>query len=215
MMFFRQSEITVRFASRSTTLAVPDRDLLLDNCAEDERRRLQRYLAKQSANAPSWSVQWRKFTGDMLRARDVVAVLRSDEIIVELAYAQRGVLAETFIPRGEFVAAGTELARLERRARTVLPPPPKDLLRRYVARQRRDAETIRRLEAALAEQQQLRGRLPVPGTAAPYELKFKRLKHEFSKRFHPDARPIGDTERESRELVFREFWPIFEEIERS
>jgi Biotin-requiring enzyme len=213
MMFFRQSEITIRFASRSTTLAVPDRDLLLDNCAEDERRRLQRYLARRSADTPSWSVQWRKFGGDALRAKEVVAVLRRDEVIVELAYAQRGVLAETFIPRGELVAAGTELARLERRARGLAPPPPKDLLRRYVARQRRDAETIRQLQAALAEQ--LSGRMPAPGTAAPYEHKFKRLKHEFSKRFHPDARPPGDAERERRELVFREFWPIFEEIERS
>jgi pyruvate/2-oxoglutarate dehydrogenase complex dihydrolipoamide acyltransferase (E2) component len=159
-------------------------------------------------------VQWRKFAGDTLRAREVVAVLRQDEIVVELAYAQRGVLAETFIPRGEPVAAGMELARLERRARTVPSPPPKDLLRRYVARQRRDAEMIRQLQAALAEQQ-LSGRISVPETAATYELKFKRLKHEFSKRFHPDARPPGDAERERRELVFREFWPIFEEIERS
>jgi hypothetical protein len=211
MMFFRQSEITVRFASRSTTLAVPDRDLLLDNCAEDQRRRLQRYLARQSADAPSWSVQWRKFAGDTLRAKEVVAVLRQAEVVIELGYAQRGLLAETFVARGEFVAPGTELARLERRARTAPSPPTKDLLRQYVARQRHDAEVIATLQAEMAI---LRARL-VAGSTPADEVKFRRLKHEFSKRFHPDARPVGDAERERRELVFREFWPLFEEIERS
>jgi hypothetical protein len=55
----------------------------------------------------------------------------------------------------------------------------------------------------------------IPGTAGVSELKFRRLKHEFSKRFHPDARAPGDAERERRALVFQEFWPIVEEIERS
>ncbi|HXO00537.1 MAG TPA: hypothetical protein VN900_00680 [Stellaceae bacterium] len=225
MRFFRRTEITIRCACRGTTLAVPDRDSLLDTCEQGQRRRLQHCLAKRPADAPSWAVQWGKSAGDALRPQDVVAVLHREDIIVELAYAQRGILAEMLVAQGERVAAGTQLARLERRAKAIPPPPTKDILRQYVERQRRDAETIKHLEAALAQHQQLSDRLQgeilmlrtrqTPGTAEVFELKFKRLKHEFSKRFHPDARPPGDAERERRALVFQEFWPIVEKIERS
>ena len=51
-----------------------------------------------------------------------------------------------------------------------------------------------------------------PSAADP---KFKRLKLEFTRHFHPDNQPFDDTERQLRERVFKEFWPIVERIERS
>jgi pyruvate/2-oxoglutarate dehydrogenase complex dihydrolipoamide acyltransferase (E2) component len=160
-------------------------------------------------------VEWQKMPGDALQPNEVVATLSRDGVLVELSSAQRGVLAEWLVTRGTKVAMGTRLALLERRAKTApapAPEPPSNaLLRQFVARQRRDAETIAALEAELAV---LEARL-VSGGAAGADAKFRRLKQEFSKRYHPDARSSGDAERLLRERVFRDFWPIVEEIERS
>jgi len=224
--FFRRADITVRCAYRGTTLVVPDRDALLDACEAGQRRRLQWVLARQSGTAPAWSLEWAKAAGDELRARDVVAMLRAEGVVVELAYAQRGVLAEALVESGARVGAGTALARLERRAKAAAPASSTtSVLKQYVLRQRQDAETIRSLQAELAEQQQVVGRLGdelatlrpgrAPSEGAAVDLKFRRIKHEFSKHYHPDARPSGDAERRRRERVFQEFWPIVEEIERS
>ena len=227
MSFFRQSGITIRSACRGTTLAMPDRDALLDACEQGQRRRLQSCLAKHSADAPSWSVQWGKRAGDVLRPQDIVAVLRCDDVTVELAYAHKGILAEVLIAPGTRVATGTRLARLERRARAVVQPelPTKEVLRQFVSRQRQDAEMITSLQAELTIHRQLVGRLRSeiaalgpyrgPGEEMTPDPKFRRLKLEFSKHYHPDARPLGDAERMRRERVFQEFWPIVEEIERS
>ena len=122
-------------------------------------------------------------------------------------------LAEWLVLRGEEVTSETRLATLERRAKTApaRAPSTNAMLQQYVARQRRDAETIAKLQSELAA---LQTRL-VLGARAHDEVKFKRLKHEFSKRFHPDAQSVGDADRERRAQVFQEFWPILEEIERS
>jgi hypothetical protein len=218
MGFFFRAAITVRCSCRGATLAVPGRDALLDACEAKQRRRLQHCLAGQTP----WSVEWQKAVGDALRPRDVVVVLRRDDVIVELAYAQRGELAELLVAQGEQAVAAAPLARVERRAKPATPADGNDLLRQYVAQQRRDAATIKRLEADLAQWQRLADRLHEevsalrtgePSTAA--DTKFIRVKHEFSKRFHPNARLVSDPERTQREEVFREFWPIVEDIERS
>jgi hypothetical protein len=233
MRLFHREEITVHCAFRGAALTVPTTDRLLDDCAPEQQHRLRRRLEKAAVEDQGWRVEWRKVAAEALRPHDIVAVLRCDEIVVELACAQRGVLAETLVAEGERAPPGMRLARL-RKAPPPAPPlqsPPEnrhdidDLLRHFVARQRSDAETIKRLAADLAEYQQMADRLSsevhtlragrLPGGTALPDLKFKRLKHEFSKRFHPDALPLGDAERAFRELVFREFWPILEEIDRS
>ncbi|HWB51512.1 MAG TPA: biotin/lipoyl-containing protein [Stellaceae bacterium] len=213
MMFFRRAEVTVRIAHRGLTLSVPDRDRLLDACDPDQRRRLQRCLGEAAADEPPWEVQWQKMPGDALEREDVVVTLHRDGVVVELTYAQRGTLAEWLVTRGATVGAGGRLGLLERRAKTppAPVPPAKEILRQFVARQRRDAATITSLQAQLTA---LEARLAERGPAAG-DAKFRRLKLEFSKRFHPDARPPGDAEREHRARVFQEFWPIVEEIERS
>jgi BMFP domain-containing protein YqiC len=214
MMFFRRPELTIRYAHRGLTLTVPDRDRLLDACEPGDRRRLQRLLGAGSAGDAPWEVQWQKMAGDALQPQDVVVALHRDGVVVELAFAQRGTLGEWQVTRSVLVETGTKLAVLERRAKTTAEPPPaasNDLLRQLVARQRRDAETIASLQAQLAA---LEARRP-DNAPVVSDAKFRRLKHEFSKRFHPDARPIADPERAFRELIFREFWPILEEIERS
>jgi pyruvate/2-oxoglutarate dehydrogenase complex dihydrolipoamide acyltransferase (E2) component len=212
-MFFRRDDLTVRSTFRGLTLSVPDHDRLLNACEESQRRRLQRCLGPVSANEPPWVVQWQKMPGDELEPNEVVATLHRDGVVVELAYAQRGVLAEWLVLRGEEVASGTRLATLERRAKTspARTPSTNTVLQQFVARQRRDAETIAKLQSELAV---LQARL-VLGALSHDDVKFKRLKHEFSKHFHPDARPLGDADRERRAQVFQEFWPILEEIERS
>lgn len=213
-MFFHRPELTIRCSSRSLALMAPDRDRLLNACEPGDRRRLQRYLGQPSADEPPWIVQWQKMPGDLLQPDEVVATLIRDNVVVELSYPQRGVLAEWLVTRGTAVAMGTKLAVLERRAKAATPAPqaPSNaVLRQFVARQRRDAETIATLQAELAA---LEARLTA-GTASPPDTKFRRLKHEFSKHFHPDARSTGDADRLLRERVFREFWPIVEEIERS
>lgn len=214
-MFFHRSELTVRCLSRGLALVAPDRDRLLNACDPGERRRLQRALGKPSAHEPPWVVQWQKMPGDTVLSDEVVATLARDGVRVELSYAQRGVLAEWLVTRGAMVAMGTRLALLERRAKSAAaaaPQPPSNaLLRQFVARQRRDAETIATLQMELTT---LQARLE-SGTGSASDARFRRLKLEFSKRFHPDARPAGDAERERRARVFQEFWPVFEEIERS
>ncbi|HWD59864.1 MAG TPA: hypothetical protein VG308_16370 [Stellaceae bacterium] len=194
---------------------MPDRDRLLNACDPDQRHRLQRCLGKAAANEPPWAVQWQKSPGDELMPEDVVVTLHREGVVVELTTAQRGTLAEWLVTRGAAVGAGARLGVLERRAKASLAPAPapasKQILRQFVARQRRDAETIANLQSELAAlEARLTGGLPAGGDA-----KFKRLKVEFSKRFHPDTRPAGDAEREHRARVFQEFWPILEEIERS
>lgn len=212
-MFFRRDDLTVRSTFRGLTLSVPNHDRLLDACEESQRRRLQRCLGPVSANEPPWVVQWQKMPGDELLPDEVVATLHRDGVVVELAYTQKGMLAEWLVLRGEEVTSETRLATLERRAKTApaRAPSTNAMLQQYVARQRRDAETIAKLQSELAA---LQTRL-VLGARSHDEVKFKRLKHEFSKRFHPDAQSVGDADRERRAQVFQEFWPILEEIERS
>jgi pyruvate/2-oxoglutarate dehydrogenase complex dihydrolipoamide acyltransferase (E2) component len=215
-MFFHRPEITLRCTVRGLTLSVPDRDQLLDACEEGQRRRLQRCLGEATADDPGWEVQWQMMPGDTLKAHDVVVTLHRGGVLVELAYAQKGVLAEWLVTRGAYAAMGAKLAVLERRAKqapaAALPPrPAPDMLRQFVARQRRDAEMIAKLQSELAA---LQARL-VLGAPSGSDVKFKRLKYEFSKRFHPDARPLGDADRERRAKIFQEIWPILEEIERS
>jgi multidrug efflux pump subunit AcrA (membrane-fusion protein) len=212
-MFFRRDGLTVRCTLRGLTLSVPDHDRLLNACEESQRRRLQRCLGVASSSQPPWVVQWQKMPGDALLPEEVVATLHRDGVLVELAYAQRGVLAEWLVVRGEQVTSGARLATLERRAKTSSPRAPSTdvVLRQFVARQRRDAEIIAKLQSELAA---LQARL-VPGAPSSGDVKFKRLKYEFSKRFHPDARSVDAADRERRARVFQEFWPILEEIERS
>ena len=209
MLFFHRDELVVRCAYRGLALSVPDHDRLLNACAPGERRRLQRLLGRLGADNAGWLLQWRKNAGDVLQPDEVVATLIRGGVIVELAYAQGGTLAERLVGEDQPVAAGKRLALLERRAKT--PPPTVALIRQYVARQREDAKMIATLEAQLAA---LQTRL-VAGQSGATDAKFKRLKHEFSRRYHPDSGLPGDDERLRRERVFQEFWPIVEEIERS
>jgi len=215
-MFFHQPALTVRCPSRSLALVVPDRDRLLNVCEPGERRRLQRCLGKPSAEEPPWVVQWQKMPGEALEPGEVVATLGRDGVLVELSYAQRGTLTEWLVTRGTQVAIGTRLALLERRAKAAparTPELPSNaLLRQYVARQRHDAETIAALQAELAL---LQARLESGAVVSGGDAKFRRLKLEFSRRFHPDAGAAEDAERERRARVFQEFWPVLEEIERS
>jgi len=212
-MFFHRDDLTIRCSLRGLTMSVPDRDRLLNACDEGRRRRLLHCLGKASDDEPPWQVQWQKMPGDPLQPEDVVVTLHREGVVVELVYAQKGVLSEWLVTRGDYAPAGAKLATLERRAKQAAVPraPSNDLVRQFVARQRRDAETIAKLQAELAAVQ-ARLVLGVPTSA---DVRFKRLKYEFSKRFHPDARPVGDAERERRARVFQEFWPILEEIERS
>src|SRR6201986_2071242 len=92
-MFFRRDDLTVRSTFRGLTLSVPDHDRLLNACEEGQRRRLQRNLGPASGST-SWVLQWQKMPGEPLVPEEVVATLHRDGVIVELAYAQRGVLAE-------------------------------------------------------------------------------------------------------------------------
>jgi hypothetical protein len=227
MSLFRRSEIVVRCAYRGATLAVPNRDVLLDACEPSQRRRLQSCLGRHAVDAAVWSVQWVKGTGDALLPKAVIARLRSDEVIVELTYAHRATLAEIIIATGGRAAADAQLARIERRARALPTPaaPPKELVSHFVARQQRDAELIASLQHELSRRQRLVDSLSTeiaalqaargPDFAAISDLKFKRVKTEFSKRFHPDAGVLSEGERQRRQRVFQEFWPIVEEIERS
>ena len=190
------------------------------------RRRLQQSLARYTADDAAWSVSWAKAEGEWLRPNDVAVRLRCEDIVVELAYAYRAKLAELAVPAGR-VACGATLARLERRAKPAGAQQAQLLgaVGQFALRQRLDAERIAVLEHDLSANQQLVDRLRseiavlrVDRDAPPSVLpdpKFKRLKTEFSKRFHPDAGVLSDSERLHRQRVFQEFWPIVEKIERS
>ena len=207
MMFFRHPELTVRCVFRGLSLSVPDRDRLLNACDPAQRHRLQRSLAKAAADEAPWEVQWQRMPGEPLQPDEVVVALHRDGVVAELTSAQRGTLGEWLVTRGALVGEGAPLGILERRKKAPASP---DLVRQYVVRQRRDAETIAGLKAELA---MLKARLvTAPGAG---EVKFKRLKLEFSKHFHPDAGSSDDAERALRTRVFQEFWPVVEEIERS
>ena len=114
MSFFRRTDILIRCACRGTTLAVPDRDALLDACEQRQRRRLQLSQAKEAADPRAWSVQWEKSVGDALRPHDIVAVLRRGEVTVELVCALRGHLAEMLIER-RCLLHSSEGLRVQRR----------------------------------------------------------------------------------------------------
>jgi hypothetical protein len=210
MMFFNRNQLTVRCSYRGLAMAVPDHDRLLNACASGERRRLQRLLGRPSPDELPWLVQWRKRAGGSVEPNEIVAALFRDGVTAELAYVYGGALAERLVDDGDLVATGRRIARLERRAKE--PEKPASLLlRHYVERQRRDAATIAALQVQLAA---LQARLTTDATPGA-DAKFRRLKHEFSRRFHPDSQPLTMAERLRRERVFQEFWPIVEEIERS
>ena len=227
MRFLLRSELTLRCAFRGPPLTVPGAARLLKSCPRGQRRRLRRWLDQAADTERSWLLEWRKSAAEPLRPQDIIAVLRSEDIVVELASAQNGILVATIVAEGTSATAGTRLGILGK-----APPPPQpepernsatdkeldELLAQLLVHRQRDAETIKRLQTALAMSQQLTERLRDEMQAlqaAAADPKFKRLKHEFSKRFHPDTRPPGDADRDRLERVFREFWPVVEEIERS
>ncbi len=230
MNFFDRSEITVRCTFRGNSLTVPHAERLLGSCRDEHRRRLRRELAKLPVDDQCWSVTWHKKAGDLLRPQDLVGVLRLKDIFVELVYARNGVLFETNVAEGERARVGRKLAEI-RKPLTPTPSPDRekprtDLLLKLMLRHRRDVEALEKAALDLSEQRRLvdQLRLEVRSLRAERgsverggfdDRKFKRLKIEFSRHFHPDSCPLGDAEREHREQVFQEFWPIVEEIERS
>jgi pyruvate/2-oxoglutarate dehydrogenase complex dihydrolipoamide acyltransferase (E2) component len=214
-MFFHRAELTVRYTHRGLTLSVPDRDRLLNACEPSQRHRLQRCLGPASPTEPPWVVQWQKMPGDELLPDEVIVTLHREGVVVELAFAQKGVLAEWQVVRGAEAAAGKKLATLDRRAKATaaaVREPSTVVVQQYLTRQRRDAATIAALQAELTS---LQSRLDSRKGSGGSDAKFRRLKTEFSKRFHPDASPASDAERERRARVFQEFWPVLEDIERS
>jgi hypothetical protein len=228
MRLFYRRETTIRCAFRSPTLVVPTPDRIARSCAEAQRERLHRQLAKIPTADRIWSVQWRKRPGNDLRPGDLVAVLRLGDITVELAAAQRGVLAEILGTEGK---AGARLANIAKPPEMVLRTRKLgETLATYEARHRHDVDQIRTLQGLLAEQQKLADHLRAeilglrarqaadhlasPRSAWAGDAKFRRLKQEFSKHFHPDMQTADDLDRKRRERVFQEFWPIVEQIER-
>ena len=232
MKFFRRAETVVRCAFRGTVLSVPDTERMLNSCPEAQRGRLGRRLKKIAADREVWSVHWEKARGDALRPHEVIARLRLNEIVVELASGQHGVLTELLVSEGECLEVGANLAKIGKPA-TALTRSQKisEMLAQFASRHHLDVERIKTLQIQLAETQQLVGQLRgeilslrarqaadyLGGRHAPWsnDRKFKRLKQEFSKHFHPDTQAADDAERKRRERVFQEFWPIVERIERS
>lgn len=244
MNFFSRSEITVRCSFRGNSLAAPHVERLLSSCHDSERNRLRRALARIGHDEQAWQLTWERQPGDRLVANNRVAVLRLRNLVVELLYAQAGVLTEILVPGGERVRGGDRLASVARPERAAKPapaapssePPPaaddetREMVMQLLARRRQDAEQIKNLRIQLSDKQrelgQLRGELTLlrvrqgageGGNAGPRssDRKFVRLKHEFSKRFHPDGVAADLAERQLRTRVFQEFWPIVEQIERS
>lgn len=227
MKLFRRTDLVVRCTFRGAVVSAPNQQRLLNSCLQAQRGRLRRRLAAIAPEDQAWSVAWQKRPGDELHPRDVMAVLRLADIAVELAYAQRGRLGEVFVAEGGRARADDRLAATLKPAKDA--PPPGDparvneLLLTLLSRQRQDADHIGRLQSELAEHQrlvrQLRRELVLlrsrPGAASMDDRKFRRLKHEFSRCYHPDGGAPGDGDRERRERIFQEFWPIVEEIERS
>lgn len=233
MMFFRRAEIAIRCPFRGAVMAAPKLARLVAACPEAQRARLERRLAKLAPRDQLWSVRWCKERGDDLRPRDVVAVLELDGINVELATLSHGILVEPQAAEGDRVAPGAALAKIGRPLRAMSRTQKMgELLAQYTSRHVRDLEEIKGLQNQLSENRKLIGQLrgeilSLRGrqnaeylgarlASAATDRKFRRLKQEFSKHFHPDGRRTADSdERRRRELVFQEFWPIVEQIERS
>ncbi len=235
MKFFGRSRITIRCAFRGNALAVPSVERVLSDCPEAQLNRLRRRLSRIAASDQRWSLTWDRQAGDDLRPHDRVAVLRLRNIVVELVYAQHCRLAEIFVAQGAVVTAGDRLAAIRKRGEQAREPDggpqADDTMLKLMARHRDDREQIQKLVVELHQNQrvvaQLRRELALllgqrgapdrhgPSAFSSTDQKFRQLKHEFSKHFHPDSRPGDDRERKSRERVFQEFWPIVEKIERS
>jgi hypothetical protein len=228
MNFFTRSEITVRCSFRGNSLVVPHVDRLLNSCHDADRNRLRRTLSRIAHDEQLWLLTWEREAGDRLVANNRVAVLRLRNIVVELLYARAGTLAEIAVPGGERVRGGDRLAGVANPAKATPPPEidqdAREMVVQLLERRRRDAEQIKQLRIQLSDRQrqlgELRGELALlrvrygAGSDGTADRKFVRLKHEFSKRFHPDG--FADpTERQLRSRIFQEFWPIVERIERS
>jgi hypothetical protein len=232
MMLFRRGEIPVRCPFRGATMAAPKLARLIDACPEGQRGRLQRRLAKLAPDNLLWSVEWRKGRGDDIRPQDVVAVLTLDGITIELVSLRHGILVEPQAGQGASIAFGAALAKIGKPVKAMSRTQKLgELLAQYTSRHVRDLEEIKGLQRQLSEDRKLIGQLRGEilslrgrqnaeylgarlGQAAN-DRKFRRLKQEFSKHYHPDARGGDADERRRRELVFQEFWPIVEQIERS
>jgi hypothetical protein len=232
MMLFRRAEIVIRCPFRGAVMAVPRLTRLIEACPETQRGRLQKRLAKLAPEDRRWSVRWRKGRGDDLRPQDVVAVLTLDGITVELASLRHGILVEPRVDEGAAVDHGAALAKIGKPIKAMSRTQKMgELLAQFTTRHVRDVEEIKGLQSQLAENRKLIGQLrgeilslrgrqnaEYLGTRlgkAANDRKFRRLKQEFSKRYHPDGRAGDADDRKRRELVFQEFWPIVEQIERS
>jgi hypothetical protein len=232
MLLFRRAEIPIRCAFRGATMAAPKLARLIDTCPKAQRGRLQRRLAKIAPGGRLWSVQWCKGAGDDLRPQDVVAMLALGGITVELVSLRHGILVEPQVGDGASVAPGTALAKIGKPVKAMSRTQKMgELLAQYTARHIRDLEEIKGLQSQLSESRKLIGQLrgeilSLRGrqnaeylgsrlASGPNDRKFRRLKQEFSKHFHPDGRAGDADEQRRRELVFQEFWPIVEQIERS
>lgn len=219
----------LRCTFRGAVLTVPNAERLLKSGPSATRRRLRRRLATIAGQDAGWSLHWLKQAGDELRPNEIVALLQAPDIVVELVCAQRAFLGEVLVSGGACAKAGARLAAIRKPAKEASPmpaaAPANDLLLKLTSRHRQDIELIKRLQSELSEQHilvaQLRHEIAMlqdsgePSAPRAGDRKFRRLKREFSRHFHPDSRPPGDAERERRERVFQEFWPIVEEIERS
>jgi len=232
MLLFRRAEIPIRCPFRGATMSAPKEARLFDACPAALRGRLQRRLMKIAPEDRLWSVHWRKERGDDLQPRDVVAMLELAGITVELVSLRYGLLVEPRAGEGATIASGTALAKIglpvKAMSRTQKMA---ELLAQYTSRHIRDLDEIKALQSQLSEDRKLIGQLrgeilSVRGRrnaeylsarlASPAnDAKFRRLKQEFSKHYHPDGHAGDSDERRRRELVFQEFWPIVEQIERS
>ena len=232
MLLFRRAEIAFRCPFRGASMTVPKLARLLEACPEGQRGRLQKRLAKIAPEDWLWSVAWRKGRGDDLHPGDVVAVLELDGMKVELATLTHGILVEPLVAEDAAAACGAPLAKIGKPVKAVSRTQKLGaLLAQYTARHARDLDEINGLRSQLAESRKLVGQLRGEilslrgrqnadylsarlGQAAT-DRKFRRLKQEFSKHYHPDGRAGDAEERRRRELVFQEFWPVVERIERS
>lgn len=232
MLLFRRTEIAIRCPFRSATMAMPKLARLVDSCPQPLRGRLQKRLGKIAPADRLWSVEWRKERGDDIRPQDVVAVLALDGITVALVSLRHGILVEPQVGEGAPVAPGAALAKIGKPAKAVSRAQKMgELLAQYTSRHIRDVDEIKGLQNQLSETRKLIGQLrgeilSLRGRQnaeylsarlgkAVNDPKFRRLKQEFSKHYHPDGRAGDADEQRRRELVFREFWPIVEQIERS
>ncbi|HEY1798322.1 MAG TPA: hypothetical protein VGG57_19570 [Stellaceae bacterium] len=213
-------------------MAVPKLARLLDISPAGQRTRLQKRLAKIAPEDQLWSVQWRKDKGDDIRPQDVVAALALGGVTVELVTLGYGIFVEPQVDEGALVAFGAALAKIGKPVKAMSRSQKLgELLAQYTSRHVRDLDEIKGLQSQLAENRKLVGQLRGEilslrgrqnaeylsarlGKAAS-DPKFRRVKQEFSKHYHPDGRVADADERRRRELVFQEFWPIVEQIDRS